>query len=79
MDGVGTYLTDRVWQGVWLSDQPLDINEGADGDTVLAVHVPEKVVKPYEWIEPLKGYREFLIPAKVVNRYGPPRGWEVFD
>jgi hypothetical protein len=27
------------------------------------------VVEEYEWVEEGKTYREFLIPAEVVNRY----------
>ena len=29
-DGRGTYLTRHVFTGVWLSDRPLDENEGAN-------------------------------------------------
>ena len=72
-DREGTYLTNHVWRGVWLSDCPLDINEGAKGDTLLVLVIPEEVIAPYEWIEEGKGYREFLVPAEVVNRYGPPQ------
>jgi hypothetical protein len=36
-DDRGTYLTDQEFSGVWLSDQPLDANEGASGDTLLCV------------------------------------------
>ena len=43
-DGEGTYLTERVWRGVWFSDRPLDANEGAYGDTVLFVEIPDDVV-----------------------------------
>jgi len=72
-DGKGTYLTVDRWYGVWVSAEPLDENEGATGDTYLTVEVPEEIVAPYEWIEEGKGYREFLIPAEVLNQYGPPK------
>ena len=68
-NGRGTYLTSKVWDGVWLSDVPLDPSEGADGDDVLVVEMPENVVEEYEWVEEGKTYREFLIPAEVVNGY----------
>jgi hypothetical protein len=58
-------------KGVWLSNRPLDCNEGVPGDVVLAIDIPEQDVAEYEWIQDI-GYREFLIPAMVVNRYGPP-------
>lgn len=72
-DGEGYYLTTSLHQGVWLSDCPLDINEGADGDTLLSIDIPDNVIADYEWIEEEKPYREFLIPAEIVNRYGPPK------
>ena len=67
-NGEGTYMTEQVWRGVWLSDRPLDANEGAYGDAVLFVEIPEDAVAEYEWVQDI-GYREFLVPAEVVNRY----------
>jgi hypothetical protein len=72
-DSTGLYITSQPHTGVWLSDVPLDENEGAKGQVVLAIDIPERVLVPYEWVEDGKGYREFLAPAKLVNRYGPPR------
>lgn len=72
-DGTGRYLTPEVWSGVWLSDIALDSNEDAGGDTLLVIEIPEDVVAEYEWVEEDKLYREFLVPAGVVNKYGPPR------
>jgi hypothetical protein len=72
-DGEGSYLTDQPHQGVWLSDRPLDINEGAVGDVLLCIEIPEQAIAPWEWVgEPSMGYREFLAPAELVNRFGPP-------
>jgi hypothetical protein len=68
-DGEGDYLTSDTHRGVWLADVPLDANEGAKGEHVLVVDVPESVVAPYEWIEDEKTYREFLVPAAAVNGY----------
>jgi len=72
-DGHGMYLTNQCFSGVWLSDKPLDINEGADGDVLLALDIPGQEVESYEWKEEGKGYREFLVPAEIVNQYGPPK------
>lgn len=72
-DTTGYYMTHKLWSGVWLSDQPLDENEGADGDTLLAVEIPEEVVLSYERQEEGKPYREVLVPAESVNRYRPFR------
>ena len=66
-------MTDRLWSGVWLSDRPLDANEGAHGDVLLAVEIPVDDVLFYEWVEEGKPYREFLVPAELVNRYLPFR------
>jgi hypothetical protein len=68
-DGEGTYGTMNWYRGVWFSDTLLDENEGAFGDTVFAVEMPEEVFEDYEWVEGEKTYRESLIPAEVVNRY----------
>jgi hypothetical protein len=35
--------------GVWLSNRP--INEGAYGDVLLKVDLPEEAIADYEWIE----------------------------
>jgi hypothetical protein len=64
------YLTDQLWRGVWVSDRPLDERQGADGDRVLVLTIPEQALLPYEWVEP-KGYREFLVPASLLNEYEP--------
>ena len=45
---------------------------GGDPDTVLTVDLdlPDEAIAQYEWVqEPSFGYREFLIPAVVVNRH----------
>ena len=71
-DGTDTYMTRREYSGVWLSDVPLDENEGAFGDVVLLVDIPltDGELAAYEWVEEQKPYREFLVPALVANRAG---------
>jgi hypothetical protein len=48
---------------------PLDINEGAEGDTLLEVNldVSDEDLKLYEWVEELKPYREWLISVALIN------------
>jgi hypothetical protein len=71
-DATGNYLATSEFSGVWLSDYPLDIHEGADGDSLLVIEIPESRISDFEWIEDEKPYREFLAPADIVNKYGPP-------
>ena len=68
-DATGNYLTSQEWTGVWFSNVPLDVNEGAKGDVLLKVSLSltERDIAPYEWIEEGKPYREWLVPAALVN------------
>jgi hypothetical protein len=66
-DATGYYLTFSKHTGVWLSDWPLDMNEGAKGDTLLEVILDEEPISDYEWIEEGKTYREWLVPASLIN------------
>jgi hypothetical protein len=50
-------LTDREWSGVWLSDRPLDNSEGAGGETLLHIEIPEEIIATYEWVEEGKPFR----------------------
>jgi hypothetical protein len=70
-DGTGNYGTANRYSGVWFSDSPLDENEGATGDVVIAVelNLPDTEIDRYEWVEDLKPYREWLIPAALVNAH----------
>ncbi len=72
-DTSGTYLTGEEHEGVFLSDTPLDWNEGAKGEDLLSVEIPEKMISDYEWVQEGKPYREWLVPAAVVNSY--PAEW----
>lgn len=66
-------MTGTIHRGVWLSDRPLSIMEGAKGNDLLVLDIPEEVLVEYEWVEEEKTYREFLVPAEVVNSFSPPR------
>ena len=65
-------MTGIMHKGVWLSDRPLDFGQGAKGKAVFLLEISDEVLAEYEWVEDGKPYREFLIPAEIVNRYGPP-------
>jgi hypothetical protein len=61
-DGTGFYLTSDLHTGVWLSDRPLDVNEGAEGDDLVVVEIAEDDIAGFEWVsEPSFGYREWLV------------------
>ena len=60
-------MTTEEHSGVWLSNVPLDSNVGADGDTLLRLELPEQAIADFECIEDGKPYREWVIPARLVN------------
>ena len=69
----GTYLTQSDNSGVWLYDRPVDKRiGGGDEAMLLEIEIPEPVVVPFEWGVGLP-YRQFLLPAALINLYGPPR------
>ena len=55
--------------GVWFSEVPLDINEGAKGPTVLVVEIPEEDIVDFEVREQGKPYREWCLPGELANRH----------
>jgi hypothetical protein len=69
-DGGGSYLTEQTWRGVWVSDRAIDVNEGASGNTLLAMDVPIAIFEEYEWAEEGRSYRESFIPATTLNELG---------
>jgi hypothetical protein len=76
VDGKGRYGTNEIHRGVWLSDRPLDDNEGASGNIVLQVSFPPKInLADYEWVEEGKGYREWLVPADIINSEAKVNGF----
>jgi hypothetical protein len=72
IDSSGYYMTRNLYSGAWFSNEPLDINEGATGDSLLCLDIPESTFVDYEWVEEGRSFREALIPADIVNQYGPP-------
>lgn len=67
-DATGKYMTSSEHTGVWVANRPLDANEGADGDALLELTIDEALIADYEWVqEPSFGYREWLVPAAVLN------------
>ena len=68
VDG-GEYSAHGI-RGVWFADQILGSLDGVDkGSNLLTVEIPEDIIKPFEWKDKGAGYREWCIPAKIVNKY----------
>jgi len=72
-DAEDTYGTDVLLRGVWLSAWPLSLHEGAVGNLVLEVELPDALATEHELIEDGNTVREFLVPADVLNRQGRTR------
>lgn len=70
----GTYVTERDHSGVWLFDRPVDRRMGGGEEAImLELDVPEAIVLPFETNPVNLPYRQFLIPAAILNLYDPPR------
>ena len=75
----GTYVTERDYSGVWLFDRPVDRSIGGGEDAaMLELEIPEAVVLPFE-SGVNQSYRQFLLPAALINLYGPPRLYQDQD
>jgi hypothetical protein len=57
---------------VLLSESPLDINEGVEGDTVLSLEIPDEVFAKHEYVEEGSSYRYALVPLEIVRSFGIP-------
>jgi len=82
-EGFRTLHNVSGFEGVLLADQPLDENSGRLGDEHLVVDIADAVVDEYEIVadEPMPngsrhsglGYREWIVPAPVLNEHGQVR------
>ena len=71
-DNEEKYLSDFAWRGVWVSDRPL-LLDGGSCNALLALEIPDELFAEYEWVQEDATYRGSLIPATILNRYGPPK------
>jgi hypothetical protein len=62
-------MTFKKLSGVWLSEEPLTINEGAKGRVVfeLQTELNYEDLAEYEFVEDEAPYREWVVPCSVVN------------
>jgi cyanophycinase-like exopeptidase len=72
VDSTVNPVRDGAWEGTWFSDTPLPVTDGVEGGTVLVLELPADVADGYRWQDPAKPFAEFVLPAHVANRYGPP-------
>ena len=81
-DVMGYHHAGQEWSGVWVSSEPfhwacrqfLD-----DANTLIAIEIPEDAISEFEWVEEAKTLREWLIPAALLNSYGPPVVTDYYD
>jgi len=69
-DATGSYDATREWTGVQLFNRPLSVIDIWHlGPTLLRVilRLSEADIEQFEWIEESKPYREWLIPALMIN------------
>ena len=65
----GTYGMLIVLEGIFVSDRPIDCNEGAKGDALLSIELAasENELADFEIVEDGKTWREWIVPAKLLN------------
>jgi hypothetical protein len=73
-DATGYYMNTQEFLGVWVSDRPLNRNEGADENVLLALEIPEELFVEYDRVREASdgepwSYRESLILAKELNQF----------
>jgi len=64
-DATRQYMTLNKHTGVWISNVPWEID--GEAECLLGIDLSIDIIKEYEWIEEEKPYREFLVPAKLLN------------
>ena len=67
-DGRGR-IEDLVIEGVWISDRPLEEQDGARGDVHLILEIPEPEIEFFEVLEEGQTHREWCVPARILNRF----------
>jgi hypothetical protein len=68
-DSTGTYMNERKWTGVWLSDSPAAHYVPWNVDAVLVLDLPDDEINRHECVQPDLGYRDFLVPAELLNQH----------
>lgn len=66
----GHFLNNRIWTGVWLTSMPVDSSNAGGDEALLMVKLEtaEQALSRWEWTAEGKSYREWLMPAALVNK-----------
>jgi hypothetical protein len=77
-DSAEFFENTRTWTGVWFSSSP---HTADDGEVALRVRldIEEQELASWEWTGEGRDYREWLIPANIVNQRGKIEGLEDSD
>jgi hypothetical protein len=70
VDSTGSNLTEEDAAGVWISDNPLDRKEAGDVLLRIKLDATDGDLADYEWVEQGESYREWLVPAALLNDRG---------
>jgi hypothetical protein len=73
-DNTAQFMAEAEYTGVWVSDVPLEDAWSGDDRVVFEMDVPTETLSEWEWVpETPNYYREWLVPAAVLNRAGRRR------
>ena len=66
----GYFMNNRIWTGVWLSSIPVESEPGSADDALLLVKldIDGRELSRWEWSAEGGSYREWLLPANIINR-----------
>lgn len=78
-DGSGSYMLAMLTlSGVFVSDRPVNTNDGAAGDAVIAIDLPDDLeLDQWAIVEEGRPVWEWCVPAKVLNECGTLLAFEV--
>jgi hypothetical protein len=68
-DSTGTYMTPNEHTGVWVSDRPCFLTGPYDVDSAACIEltIEDSLIAFYEWRQDWLRYREWLVPAELLN------------
>jgi hypothetical protein len=70
-EGRGGVASEELLVGVWVSTvRPEQRAAAGTEDPIVELDIPGSLFERYEWVDESKPFREALIPAAVLHRYG---------